>query len=204
MNTTPLTRLAIIGTMSDLHNKPIPYNLACLQKLVAGRNPDLLSAEITTEAWENSDLTSVELEVREALVPVEVSTDIVLIPIAPSLRYYAEFAPVSGWRQRVAHLGIKMLRWGQQKAGVPEAIHGRLLGAFCHTVCALNEAVWTPEERAAWDHQNWEMVEAILQAVRRDPGCRVLVVAQCQRFHRLKKLLKNHLEELELVQYEEL
>ncbi len=73
------TRLAILGTMSDLHRQPISYDLNCLQKVVADLAPDLLCAEITQEAWESADFSQTSLEVREALAPTIASMDIVLI-----------------------------------------------------------------------------------------------------------------------------
>ncbi len=187
-----------------MHLQSVPYDFACLRILVAARNPDFLCAEITPEAWERGHLESAEVEIREALAAVEASTDIVLVPVVPSMKSYAEFAPQSGWRRNIAQTGMKLLRWGQQKAGTPEAIHGRLFSAYCHMLCTLTEASWNPEERAAWDQQNQEMTNNILQIIRRDPGRRVLVVVQCQRMHRLTQLLKAHPEELELVRYQEL
>lgn len=204
MNSTPLTRLALLGTISDLHRQPLPYDLACLRKIVTEQAPDLLCAEVTTDAWEQGHLAAAELEVREALAPVAAFTDIVLVPIAPSEKQYAEFAAKAGWRWRAAQSGIRILRWGQRKAATPEAIHGFLFEAFCHTLCALTEATWTPEQRGNWDHQNRRMVENILDVVRRDPGRRVLVVVQCQRLHRLAPLLKRHAAELEVVAYQQL
>lgn len=204
MNSTPHTRLALLGTMSDLHRQSLKYDLACLRELIAERNPDILCAEITLEAWEHNDIWAAGLEVREALVPIEELTDIVLVPVAPSMKQYEEFVPKVGWRRRIAKSGLRLLRWGQRKAGSPEAIHGSMFGAFCHTMCVLTESAWKLEEREAWDRQNREMAENILQAVRRDPGRRVLVVVQCQRLHRLSSLLKAHSEETEIVRYQDL
>ncbi|MCK6584886.1 MAG: hypothetical protein L6Q49_17465, partial [Anaerolineales bacterium] len=89
MNSSHQTRLAILGTMSELHKQPISYDLDCLKNVVADVSPDLLCAEITTDAWEHEDLSGTSLEVREALAPVIASTDIVLVPISPSLERYA-------------------------------------------------------------------------------------------------------------------
>ncbi len=198
------TRLAILGTMSDLHRELLPYDLACLRKIIAEGAPDLLCAEVTLADWEQSQLAAAELEVREALVPVVNTTDIVLVPVAPSRKKYGEFAVETGWRKQIAQVGLNTLRWGQRKAARPQAIHGYLFGAFCHTICALTEASWTAEERAEWNRQNQSMVDNILQVVRRDPGRRVLVVVQCQRMHRLKQVLKAHTGELEIVRYQHL
>ena len=43
---TNKTRVAVLGTLADLHREPIRYNLACLTDLVEELNPDLLFAEL--------------------------------------------------------------------------------------------------------------------------------------------------------------
>jgi hypothetical protein len=201
---SPLTRLAILGTMSDLHRQPISYDLNCLQKLVADLSPDLLCAEITQEAWERTDLTQASLEVREALAPVIASTDIVLIPVAPSPKQYVDFTPDSGWRRRIVHTFDRLLRWGQIQADDVKSINGFAFGAFCHTVCLLTEMFWTTKDRAAWEEQNRELAENIVHAVQRDRGRRVLVAVQCQRLHRLIPLLQAHNNRFQIVSYQDL
>jgi len=204
MNTSRHTRLAVLGTLSDLHRQPIAYDLNCLRALVADLSPDLLCAEITREAWEGGDLSTAAVEVREALAPVVAATDIVLIPVLPTLKQYADFTPATGWRRDVVCAFDRALQWGQREADRPEAVNGVLFGAFCHTLCALSERMWTAEDCAAWEAQNKAMAENILLAVRRDPGLRVLVTLQCQRLHTLLSLLKAHSDELEIVDYREL
>ena len=204
MNTSTHTRLAVLGTLADMHCQPLAYDLTCLRRLVSDCSPDLLCAEVAQETWEHGDLSTAELEVREALAPVEASTDIVLVPVAPSEKKYDEFSPRTGWRQNTVRFLRRLLRWGQRKAGSPEAINGFWFGAFCHTICALSEISWSPQDRAFWDQQNRAMVENILQVVRRDPGRRVLVVVQCQRLHRLVPLLRTYPEDIQIVPYQNL
>lgn len=204
MNPSPQTRLAILGTMSDLHRQPISYDLNCLQKIITDVSPDLLCAEITVRDWEQEDLSKATLEVREALAPVIASTDIVLIPVAPSPGQYIDFAPDSGWRGRLVRTFDRLLRWGQIQADDPRTVNGPWFGAFCHTVCWLTEALWTVKDRAAWDKQNEEMVANIVRTVQRDSGRRVLAAVQCQRLHRLIPLLRNHNDLFEVVPYQDL
>ena len=204
MNTTSRTRLAILGTLSDLHRQPIAYDLVCLRTLVADLAPDLVCAEITKEAWEGGNLSTAALEVREALAPVVAATDIVLVPVVPTSKQFTDFAPAAGWQRRLVQAFDRLLRWGQRKADRPEAVNGLMFGLFCHTLCALTEMVWTAEDRAAWEAQNQTMAENILQVVQRDPGRRVLVAVQCQRLHRLIPLLRAHANMLEIVNYQEL
>lgn len=204
MNLSSRTRLAVLGTLSDLHGQPIAYDLACLRNLVSDLAPDLLCAEITREAWEGGDLSLAALEVREALSPVVAATDIVLIPVMPTLKQYADFAPAAGWRREVVRAFDRALQWGQREADRPEAVNGALFGAFCHTVCWLTETTWTAEDRAAWEVQNRTLAENIVQAIRRDSGRRVLVAVQCQRLHRLLPRLQAYSELFEIVNYREL
>ena len=199
---SPLTRLAILGTMSDLHTQPISYDLNCLQRVVADLSPDLLCAEITQESWERTDLTHASLEVREALGPLIASTDIVLIPVAPSPKQYVDFTPRSGWRRRIVRTFDRLLRWGQIQANDVKSINGIGFGAFCHTVCMLTETFWTKNDRAAWEKQNRELAENIVRAVQRDQGRRVLVAVQCQRLHRLIPLLQAHNNLFQIVSYQ--
>lgn len=196
------TRLAILGTMSDLHKQPISYDLNCLQKTIADVSPDLLCAEITREGWERDDLSQAPLEVREALAPVIASMDIVLIPVTPSPEQFPDFMPDSGWRRRLVQTLDRLLRWGQIQANDVETINGLWFSAFCHTVCWFTEMFWTAKERAEWERQNKQIVENIVHAVQRDPGRRVLVAVQCQRLHRLIPLLHTHDDLFNIVAYQ--
>ncbi|SRR6266508_3988081 len=203
MNPTE-TRLAILGTMSDLHRQPISYDLSCLQKIVADVSPDLLCAEITKEDWEHGDFSQAALEVREALAPTIASMDVVLIPVAPSPKQYADFTPHSGWRHRLVPTFDRLLRWGQIQADDAPTVNGPWFGAFCHTICWLTESLWSAKDRVEWEKQNEELVENIISAVRRDSGRRVLITVQCQRLHRLIPLLHTHDDLFKIVDYQNL
>jgi hypothetical protein len=196
--------MALLYTIGDLHSEPLRYDLNCLQTLVANLAPDLLCVEITQEAWESGQLSAASVEIGAALVPVSAVTDIVLVPVAPTPERFGDYPALPGWRQSLARWSDLCLRWGQRRADGPEAIHGPIFGAFCHTLCALTELAWTSRDRAAWEAQNRSLVENILQVARQDPGRRTLVVVQCQRVHRIAPLLKAHSEELEIVRYQEL
>jgi hypothetical protein len=190
--------------MSDLHRQPISYDLSCLQKIIADASPDLLCAEITREAWERADFSQVSVEVREALAPTIASMDIVLIPVAPGPKQYADFTPNAGWRHHLVRNFDRLLRWGQIRANDVKTINGFAFGAFCHTVCSLTEMFWTADDRVAWDIQNKELVENIVRAIERDSGHRVLVVVQCQRLHRLLPRLHAHDNLFKMVDYQNL
>lgn len=204
MTSSTRTRLALLGTLSDLHHEPLAYDLARLQALVTEIGPDLLCAEITREAWEGDDLSDTALEVREALGPAVATSDIVLVPIAPDPKRFADFAPQQGGRRNLAASLDHLLRWAARSAGSPEAVNGLPFELVCHMICTLAEASWDAADRAVWDAQNEQISRNIVQAARNDPGRRVLVAVQCQRLHRLVPLLRAHREVFEFVPYREL
>lgn len=204
MNSTSPTRLAVLGTMSDLHQQASRYDLASLQKIVADVSPDLLCAEITAEAWESEDFSRASLELREALAPIIACTDIVLIPVAPTPDHYSDFTPNSPWRGSLVRTFDRLLRWGQLQADDAMSINGPWFGAFCHSVCLLTEMFWSAEDRARWGKQNGELAENIVRAVRRDRGRRVLVAVHCQRLHRLLSLLHAHEDLFTIVDFQDL
>lgn len=198
------TRLALLGTMSELHREPVSYDLVRLRAIVADLEPDLICAEITRSMWEGGELSQAAMEVREALAPVVAATDAVLVPVAPSPERFGDFAPESGWRGEMVRTFDRLLQWGQRQADTPEAVNGPLFGVFCHTVCHLTEWSWSAEERAAWNAQNEAIAANVMKAIRRDPGRRVLVTVQCQRLHKLEPLLRQFEDEVKLVSYRSL
>jgi hypothetical protein len=204
MKNSPKTRLALIGTMSDLHSQPISYDLHTLHKIVTDLAPDLLCAEITKEAWEDGDITGASLELRAALVPAVETTDIVLVPIAPSTKQFADFSPLGGWRQRLIQIFDRFLRWGQGRADTAEAINGAWFGLFCHSVCDLTEMFWSKEDRQAWEKQNRLIVENIVNVVEHNAASRILVAVQCQRLHQLIPMLEKHAHLFDLVGFQNL
>lgn len=200
----PKTRLALLGTMSDLHKQPIGYDLACLQRIVTELDPDLLCAEVTREAWEQGDISQSSVEIRESLLPIIAITDTVLIPVAPTPKQFTDFAPHVGWRHRLVQVFDRLLRWGQIQANNPDTVNGPWFGAFCHTVCMATELCWSAEQRTAWETQNKQLVENLVRAIQNDTGRRVLVAVQCQRLHRVAALLRSYDDLVDLVGYKNL
>lgn len=201
---SPRTRLAFLVTLSELHQVTVAGALDCLYILVMQLAPDLLCAEITHEMWKEGDLSRAAVEVREVLIPLAVVTDIVLIPIAPDFNQLAVFAPETGWRHTMVRLFDRLFRRGQRRVDSLEAINGLLFEVFCYSLYMMEARFWTAEKRKTFAAQNKSIADDIIWAVRRNAGCRVLVVMQSRRIHKLKRLLKAYKDELDLVRYRNL
>ena len=198
------TRLAILGTIGQLHIEPLTYDLSCLRSIITTLSPDILCAEITREEWEYGDLSASAVELREALVPVVSFTDTVLVPVAPSSARFEDYLPSLTWRQRLTQAFDRLLRWGQRTADTPENIHSPVFESFCHLVCKLTEMTWKTEDRKLWNSENRLLAEGILDVLSRDPGRRVLAVVQCQRIYILEQYLSEQGDVIDLVSYQEL
>jgi len=200
------SRVAVLGTLSDLHRESIAYDLKVLARLVRRVQPDLLCAEIGRDPWETRDLARMPVEYREALVPVCKRSDIVLVPVAG-----AEANPsivLRGgrwWSLRSALVGLLNwhLRLMQRLASTPEAINSGTFGAMCSWMCGLIAWAGGPEARRAWAATNDRLLQNILAAVRRDPGRRVLVTVDCRRRHLLDRQLRTF-PEIEVVGFHQL
>ncbi len=198
------TRLAILSTMGELHTTPLEYDLHKLKSIVSELSPDLLCAEITLEQWEENNLSTASIEVREALLPAAISSEIVVVPVASFPSQFSDFKASIGWRKELSEYLDQILEWGILRANTPEAINGFLFDTFCHTVCGLNIMTWSVEDRSRWEEQNETIVKKIIRAVERDAGRRVLVVIQCQRSHIIEGLLKKYSSDIKIVPYQEL
>jgi hypothetical protein len=200
---TNKTRVAVLGTLADLHREPIVYNLACLACMVEQLNPDLLFVELQPEAWEAGDVSAAPIEYREALIPLAARTDIVIVPIQGTVG--CEWAHQQNGRGQAAMVRWLdgLLRWFQRRGSEPRAIHSGGFGHICHTICLLEAWVGGSAARRAWNGANRTLLENVLAAVRRDPGVRVLITVDCRRWHQLAERLR-HVDEIELVPYWEL
>ncbi len=197
------TRLALLSTLADMHTQSIQYNLAALADILAQISPDLLYVEVSQRDWELGRLEQAPVEVQRSLLPLAELSRTVIVPIAPDLRQFNDFAPQTGWRASLARGLDQTLRWAQRQANSAEAIHAWPFEGACHTLCHLSQWSWDAEARREWEEQNQAMLDNIRQAVQRDPGRRILVAVQCQRTHWLAPRLKK-LPDLEFVDYREL
>jgi hypothetical protein len=198
------TRLALLGTLGPLHTTPLRYDLACLRTLVEALEPDLLGVEADPVAWAQGDLRQAPVEVAAALAPAARRTDTVLVPLGGPLP--GELAPPDepGLRARFIRGADRLLAWLQRTADSPERVNSALFGYVCGTLCHLEEAAASAAGRQAWEQANRQILERLLQMVRRDPGGRVLVAVSCRRVHWLIARLQPLQPEIRLVPYAEL
>jgi hypothetical protein len=196
------TRLALLGTLAELHTQPIRYDLAELTRIVADTQPDLLGVEIARVEFERGDLTHAPLEVREALVPIACRSNTVIAPIGATAPDELR-APQSSARARVIRALDTVLNGLQRTANDARQVNSAMVSHACGIICSLEEMTCGQRGRRAWEETNAAMLSNIVAMAQRDPATRILVAVQCRRKHWLHAKLKKQ-PEIELVNYWEL
>lgn len=195
------TSVAVLGTLADFHREPIAYNLGALVRLVESLQPDLLCLDMTPGEWAAREFAGLPPEYREALVPLAQQTDIVIVPVADE-RPGAD-APLHGFRAALGTRIKQALAYLQRSAPSPAAINQGLRHHLANTLYdilawlhgrQLREIATTHAHRLAWN---------VVQAARRDPGRRVLVVVNVRYCHYLRRILHSYVD-LHVVPFTEL
>ncbi len=195
------TRVAVLGTLAEFHQEPIPYDLKALVQLVSQLNPDFLCLEMTPRQWQEQDFGDLPPEYQDALLPLAYQTDMVVVPIAEADPPQEPTA--SGWGGWL----IGQLRWGlalivrsaPNAAAMNQGWRHDLANVLYHLIAWLGEG----QIEQAWQIHRHHMAEQVLQLIRRDPGRRILVVVNVRHCHHLRPALGNH-PDIDVVKFSEL
>jgi hypothetical protein len=185
-----VTSVAVLGTLAEFHDEPLPYDLSALVELVAEQRPDLLCLDITPEQWRGEEFADLSPEYQEALLPLARQTDIVVVPIASESPPPEPMA--TGWRGRTIRLLRGWLARLQQGASGPEAVSE----GTRHFVADLvyGAAAWLAgdEVRVAWRTYTERLIDRVRETVRRDPDSRILVAVNVRHCHHVRRALGKH------------
>ncbi len=196
------TRLALLGTLADLHTQPIRYDLAELERLLTQVQPDLLGVEVEHADLERRELSRAPVEVREALIPLARRTDTVVVPIGAGSN--RELRAAKAGIPAALIRGLDAVLTGVQKtANDARRVNSALVVHTCGLICHLEESICGEQGRQVWQLTNEKLLANILALAHHDPETRILIAVQCRRKHWLEPKLRK-MTELKLVNYWEL
>jgi len=195
------TPIAVLGTLAEFHHEPIPYNLHALVELVTDLRPDLLCLDMTPAQWQRREFDNLPPEYREALLPLAHQTDIVVVPIGEERPLAEPTAP--GWRGRLITTLRHWLADLQHTAPGPAAINEGWRHHLADTLYSVIAWLGDNAARHAWQTHTAHLTQQVLEVVRRDPGCRVLVVVNVRHCHHIRPALAQH-PEIDVVPYSRL
>ena len=195
MTTTPV---AVLGTLAEFHEEPIPFDLNAFVRLVARLRPDLLCLDMTPEQWRQRDFGGLPPEYREALLPLAYQTDIVIAPIAGEHPPEEPTAP--GRRGKTIAILRRWLATLQRSAQGPDAINQGLRHHVADLLYSLSAWLAGPATRQKLKDHTDRLTRAVLELARRDPGARILVVVNVRHCHIIRAALRKY-PEIQVVKY---
>lgn len=192
------TPVAVLGTLAEFHQEPIPYNLASLVHLVARIQPDFLCLDMTPEQWRTQDFGGLPPEYREALLPLAYQTDMVIAPIAGG--HPPAEPDASGWRGSTIRFMRGCLAMLQRSAPGPDAINHGIRHAAADLLYGLTELLAGQPTVQAWKTHTHHLIEMVQKVAQRDPGARILVVVNVRHCHHIRRQLQK-CSEIRVVDY---
>lgn len=193
------TRIALLGTIADLHKQLTGYDLDALSRIIAKAQPDLLGVEIERDEFERGDLNRAPVEVREAIIPLARGSDMVVVPIGAGS--HEELRPSNEGTATGLIRGLDGILAGvQQAANDARRMNSALVEHTCGLICHLEEHICGEHGRQMWEVTNEKMLSNIVAMAHRDPRTRILVAVQCRRKHWLEPKLRQVLE-IDVVNY---
>ncbi len=190
MNDPKLATVAVLGTLTEFHQDPIPYNVAALVEMVQQINPDLLCLDMTLEQWQRQEFSNLPSEYVEALLPLAAQTDMVVAPIGgdrPMTRAMAD-----GWRgQAIGRLRAWLARL-QRTAPGPVDINQGWRHHLGNLLYGLSRRLAGHEVEHAYHERLGQLTQAVIGVVENNPGSRILVVTNIQYCHHIRPQLRQH------------
>lgn len=183
------TSIAVLGTLADFHRQPIPYNLGALVALVRRIQPDLLCLDLTPEQWRDQAFADLPPEYREALLPLALQSDIVVVPIA------GECPPpepsAAGWRAGVLRWTMAGLGALYRSAPDPTSANQGWRHELANGLYAVIGRLAGPGLRQDWRNHIAHLTQQVLATARRDPGSRILVAVNVRYCHPIRHALQG-------------
>lgn len=181
--------VAVLGTLTEFHQEPLPYDLAALVDLVQAINPDLLCLDMTLEQWQRQEFSDLPSEYVEALLPLAAQTDIVVAPVGGD--HPMPKATAAGWRGQAIRLLRSWLAWLQRTAPGPTAINQgwrHHLGNFLYD---LTRRLSGHDAEHAYHERITHLTQSVQRVVENNPGNRILVVTNIQYCHHIRPQLRQ-------------
>jgi len=195
------TLIAVLGTLAEFHETPLPYDLNALVALVAKINPDLLCLDITLDQWQRQDFGRLPPEYGEALLPLAAQTDMVVVPVGGEQQMPRAVA--EGWRGAVIGWARTALSWLQAGASGPDTINQGWRHEAGNMLYTLTRRMAGHDVNHAYHAHIEQVSEAVLRVARNNPGNRILVVTNIQYCHHIRPLLRKQ-DDIQVKIYKEL
>lgn len=190
LNSASPTQIAVLGTLAEFHQDPLPYDLSALVQLVANIEPDLLCLDISPEQWQQQDFDELPAEYSVALIPLAAKTDLVVVPIGSARKMPR--ATAVGWRGWLIQQARWLLGRIQSTAAGPDAVNRGWRHDVGNWLYDVSRRLAGPAIEQAHREHIEHLSAAVLRTAADNPGNRILVVTNIQYCHHVRPQLKMH------------
>lgn len=194
-------RVAVLGTLTEFSQEPLPTDLQLLVDLVQEIHPDLLCLDLSLAEWQSRNFGGLPQEYRDALLLLAESSDIVVVPIGTGEQ--PEIPMLTGWRGWLARLARSGLGYLQRTTQDPAAMNSGWRHELANWLYDLRvKLAGRDVEQQRMEHIH-SLAANIYNVAHLDPGTRILVIVNLQYCHHIRPILRSQ-KGIEVVAYDQL
>ncbi|MBK9162700.1 MAG: hypothetical protein IPM21_02060 [Acidobacteria bacterium] len=200
------SEVLVLGTLHQFHEKTSGYSFADLSRIIETIKPDILATELTPEALENRSEQKTKQEYQRSIFPLLEKHGYLAIPMEPAEPEYSRLVGIfrasskefnEKFPQKSEAFSVysnQLYEYLFEKWKSAEAVNSDETDALFEVKHEFQNALFGPNEEAAWDGWNSHFLKQILAAAKQHPGKRVLVLVGVEHTYWLRKELKASAE----------
>ncbi len=200
------TEVTVLSTMHFWHGSVAFFSFDDLTQIIRKIAPDLLGVELTQEDLEERREQRIKQEYQRSVYPLLDEHFCEAFPLEPPEPKFSQLVQMG--RKAQEELSERSPEVAQALEKYAEILYETLF-AWWSSPLDVNseetdrhfeikhkyeEAIYGPKEREGWEGWNQHFLDQILEAARRNPGARILVLAGVEHGYWLRKRLREERE----------
>lgn len=199
----PPAEVIVLSVLHQLHGEIDHYSFDVLSDIIESLQPDVVAVELTKADLASRREQSTKQEYQESLFPLLQHHDYVLVAMEPDPPLYDEL--VGRMRRASAELQQNNAAGAAAFSTYTEALYEMILARWVSPAAVNSQAtdvlfeskhrfqgaLFGADEVAAWEGWNRHFLERVLEAAKRYPGSRLLVLVGAEHGYWLRGNLKD-------------
>lgn len=195
--------VVVLSVLHQLHAEIDSYSFDVLADIIESLQPDVIAVELTSADLESRREQTTKQEYQESLFPLLERHDYALVAMEPDQPLYDDLVD----RMRRASTELRqndpagaaafatysktLYEMVMEQWVSPAAVNSAATDILFESKHRFQSALFGPDEAAAWEGWNRHFLERVLDAARRYPGSRILVLAGAEHGYWLRENLRN-------------
>lgn len=195
--------VVVLSVLHQLHGEIDGYSFDVLSDVIESLQPDVICVELTNADLESRREQSTKQEYQKSLFPLLEQYDYRLVALEPDPPLYDELvgrmrnasaelqqdnaagaAAFATYSETLYELIVE--RWVS-----PAAVNSAATDVLFESKHRFQNALFGPDEAAAWEGWNRHFLDRILEAAQRHPNSRILVLVGAEHGYWLRNRLRD-------------